>query len=507
MQNAVVFSYSVQPSQPGSYTIPAVRASVDGQTLVSQPVTLQVAQTDPQAPQAQPLFLTLTLPKSTFYVGEATTATVSLFSRYANQRLLRLPALSVDGAVVGTNVPVTAPRTVTTNNAVYRFESWRVPVTFAKTGNLRISAENCELAVQFRNQRSRDPFGFPSLFGDTETRRFTISSQPTAVGVRPLPSDNVPPEFTGAIGRFSLNASISSTNVAAGDPLTLTVRLSGLGNLESLRWSAPSNWTGFRLYEPMSRLEVSDALGHTGTKTIEQVVIPESTAVRAVPPIGFAFFDPVREIYQTLSHPGFALGVVAAATPAAQPTVTRATDRKDSHRATDIVHIKNRPGHLALTGSPLITRPGFLALGMLPLLAWIISLLWHQRVERLASDPRHARKREVTRRLKIGLATLRAHAQAGQVQDFHSQLFRLLQEVLGERLSLPAASITGEIVDHHLRASHVPVDLTDGVEQLFTQCDQARYAPDAVTGTLESTLPRAEEILRQLQYLEVNHEG
>jgi len=507
VQSAVVLSYSVQPSQPGTYSIPSVRTLVDGQALVSRPVTLQVAPTDPQSPQAQPLFLTLEFPKDAFYVGEATTATVSLFSRYASQRLLRLPSLSVDGAIVGTNVPVAAPQTVTTNNAVYRFERWQVPVTFVKTGNLRVSAENCEVGVQFRGQRSRDPFGFPSLFGDIETRRFTVSSQPVAVQVRPLPSENVPPEFTGAIGRFSLNAAISSTNVAAGDPLTLTVRLSGLGNLESLRWSAPSNWAGLRLYEPTSTLEVSDALGHSGAKTIEQVVIPDSTAVRAVPPIRFAFFDPVRDSYQTLGHPGFALKVLAAATPTAQPTIARAADSDGNQRATDIVHIKSRPGHLAVTGPPWITRPGFLALGTLPLLAWLISLLWHQRVQRLASDPRHARNREVARRLNAGIATLRSQTKTGQVQEFHSGLFRLLQEVLGERLGLPAASITGGIVEQGLRDAQVPTDLTANLEQLFAQCDQARYAPEAVPGTLESTLPRAEQVLRQLQHLEVKHDG
>jgi hypothetical protein len=93
------------------------------------------------------------------------------------------------------------------------------------------------------------------------------------------------------------------------------------------------------------------------------------------------------------------------------------------------------------------------------------------------------------------------------VQEFHSELFRLLQEVLGERLELPAASITGEIVDHRLRAAHVPTDLTDGIDRLFAQCDQARYAPDAVTGTLESTLPQAEQVLRQLQNLEVRRDA
>lgn len=505
MRSAVVLSYRVQAGQPGNYTIPSVRVRIDGQTLASQPVVLQVAQNDAQGEQAQPLILTLDFPKRAYFVGEATTATVSLFSRYASQRLLQLPSLSVDGAVVGTNVPVAAPQRVTTNNAVYALNRWQVPVTFVKTGTLRVSAEDCRLAVQFRSQGARDRFGFPSLFGEFDTREFTVSSPPLDVTIRPLPSENAPPEFTGAIGQFALKASISSSNVVAGDPLTLSVQLSGRGNLESLRWNAPSNWTGFRLYEPTSHLQVSDPLGQTGAKTIEQVIIPDSRAVLAVPPIRFAFFDPVRESFQTLSHPGFALKVMAASTPSAQPTIARAPDTETDRRTTDIVHIKSRPGHLALTHPPLIVRPGFLLLTTLPVLAWLLSLGWRQHLDRLAADPRHTRKRELARRLKVGLDTLRARARANQVQEFYSELFRLLQEVLGERLNLPAASITGEIVDQRLRSTSAPTGLIDATEALFAQCDQARYAPEAVAGSLESACAQAEQRLRELQQLEVKH--
>lgn len=507
VQSAVVLSYAVDTTsntQPGTYTIPAVRADVGGQTLSSQPVQLQVSA---EGEVGDIAFLTLSFPKSEFYVGESTLAEILLFSRYGG-RIAQHPGLSASGAVVGAKIEINNLQAiqVVTNSTVFSRVGWQIPVTFAKTGTLRFSAEDCVLTIQYRSQqRARDPFGFPSLFGGVETRNFNLASPPLAVTVRPVPTENVPAGFSGAVGRFNLEAQTSSTNVAAGDPLTLTVKLSGQGNLEALRWEAPSDWTGLKAYEPTSRLE-ADAFGLQGQKTIEQVLVPESTAVNAIPPIQFAFFDPEPGVYRVLRHPGFPLTVTPALSPSVQVMVTRPADSDAPPAAADIVHIKSRLGPLALVESTALRGPVTFLWSGIPVLAWILSLLWRSRAQRLASNPRHQRQRRTARRLKQGLIDLRQHAQANAVEAFHSELFRLLQEVLGERLDLPASSITGAVVNQHLQTPATPPELARAVDRLFTQCDQARYAPQAMSCTLSDLFTQAESTLRQLQILEVNRE-
>jgi hypothetical protein len=338
-------------------------------------------------------------------------------------------------------------------------------------------------------------------------RRFTLASGQLKVQVNPLPREGKPEGFGGAVGRFQLEASVSSTNVAVGDPLTLSVRLSGLGNLESLRWAAPTNWPGWRAYEPTSNLEVSDRFGQVGVRTVEQVLVPQSIGVGAIPPIRFAYFDPGKGAYQVVAHPGFALEVREALAGQAVATVSRRAESSDPEKTVqDIVHIKSRPGVLGVMASPWALRPWMLLAGLLPVVLWGVMQGWRWQSERLASDPQGMRRRAVQRRVRVGLVELEGRVSEGDVAGFHSELFRLMQEVLGERLDVPAASITGDVVEGCLRRPGMDLALADRVDRLFRECDQARYAPGGAGGKLARELGEVRGVLEDLQSMEVRRE-
>lgn len=502
-----VATYAVQPLEVGEYVIPSLRAAAGGREVVSNPVSLKVVKSDLGNGEAEPFFLTVNLPKASFYVGEATVATVILYSQYGGQ-LESAPKLVVEGAVLGDLVALENPQPISTNGVVYQRGGWRVPVTFMKAGEIGVRAEECQLAVQFRTQRQRDPFGFPSLFGDVEVRRFTLASGELKVRVNSLPREGRPEGFAGAVGRFQLEASVSSTNVAVGDPLTLSVRLSGSGNLESMRWAAPTNWPGWRAYEPTSDLEVSDRFGQVGVRTVEQVLVPQLSGLGAIPSIRFAYFDPFKAAYQVVDHPGFALAVSEALAGQAVATVTRRAQSADSEKSVqDIVHIKSQPGVLGVVVSPLALRPWMWLAGLLPVVVWGGLRGWRWWLERLAADPPGMRRRQVGRRVREGLVELEARSKAGDAAGFHSELFRLLQEVLGERLDMPAASITGEVVESARRRPGIDVALVDRVERLFRECDQARYAPGGGAGKLAEELGEVRDVLEGVQKMEVRREA
>ena len=499
VSQTLVISYHVTATQTGAFTIPPITATVDGRRLATQPLTLTVAPTDPTRPQHA--FLTLAFPKGRYYVGESTAAEIHLHAQGGS--VIRLPTLSGEGAIFGANVNAGQQTQVVTNNGIFDRLAWRVPVTFAKAGTFRYAAQDCQLRVEFRTAPRRDSIW--SFVPTVQSRVLNLASDPVTLQILPLPTDQVPPDFSGAVGRFSLDAHISSTNVAVGDPFTLTVRISGFGNLPAVRWSAPTTWPGLKGYDPTSQLESADPLGLVGTRVFEQVLIPESASVQAIPPLQFTFFDPTTESYQTASHPGFPIKILAAATPAARPLIAAPGAIESSRDPIDIVHIKNRPGTLAVASPPLITRPWFLALQLLPILAWAGSAFARQRREYLALNPRQLRRIEVGRRLKHGLTLLHSHATAHQTEAFHAELHRLLQEQLGERLDLPASAVSSEIVEQRLRGAVPDPALIDAVDRLFRECDLARYAPGAAATDLQSLLSQAEKTLRQLQNLTFPH--
>lgn len=499
--SAVVHFYAVTPSQVGQYIIPALSVKIDNRTFTSRPLQLNVTKSDSRL--AQIAFVTLTVPKQEAFVGEAIVCEMSLFAQ--GGELKQPPQMRGEGITISTNLSSDRTVQVQTNNNLYQRLTCRTPITFAKAGPIQLQAADCILDVRMRRPSGRrDPFGFDDFFSEVETRRLTLSSDPVTVQVLPLPTTNVPPNFTGAVGEFTLAASITTNVVSAGDPLTLTVQIRGRGNLENLSLTSPSTWQQFKTYAPISRTETTDEFGLVGTRTFEQVLIPEGPDVREIPAVTFSYFNPAPRAYRSLTHPAIPITVRPSTAPAVQSilTATPGAGREPAQDATQIVHIKNRLGTLAMARTPLLTRPWFLLLQLLPLLGWVAISLWHQRREAFRRDPRLQRRQQVARHIRLGLAQLRQQAAANQADAFYATLFHLLQEQIGERLELPASAITVETVENRLRPAGLPPPALASLQELFALCDQARFAPQPARGELSAWIPRVEAVLDELSTFE-----
>src|SRR5512140_1243955 len=107
----------------------------------------------------------------------------------------------------------------------------------------------------------------------------------------------------------------------------------------------------------------SNALGLQGTKTFEQVVVPQNPDIKALPPVSFSFFDPDQKAYRTLTQPAVPL-VVRPSGSTPTPTVLAASKgtQESTPPAQDIVPNKQRLGTLARIGPPLAEQTWFLAL-------------------------------------------------------------------------------------------------------------------------------------------------
>jgi len=251
-------------------------------------------------------------------------------------------------------------------------------------------------------------------------------------------------------------------------------------------------------------VETTDPLGLQGTKTFEQVVVPQSPDLKALPPVSFSFFDPDQKSYRTLTQPAIPLIVRpggSTPTPVVSASTRNPTDTPPP--AQDIVHIKPRLGAVAHIAPPLVLQPRFLALQAVPLLAWLSALLWRRRTEALANNPRLRRRRQVAQVIRQGLNDLRQHAAGNRSDDFFATLVRLLQEQLGERLDLPASAITEAVIEERLRPRGVPEAALGSLRELFQTCNLARYAPVKSSQELTAMIPKIEAVLRDLQGLKL----
>jgi hypothetical protein len=509
-------TFVLSPRQPGTYTIPALKVQMNGQTLSSQPLTFKALPADAAATDQsgqQLAFFKLQLPRKEVYFGEVFMVVFQVAVRenvVNHENILQnfdgyneCP-LKVEDCTVLRTAHMQRQR-VRLGNDIYGVSTLVTALSPVKTGPLTIGSIDVNLTLQLpaANQRRRDPFMDPfGMFQQVEEKRVTLSADPQQVTVLPLPKDNVPPNFNGAVGSYTMAVSAGPTNVAAGDPITVRVQIKGKGALDSLALPEQASWSNFKTYPPTTKVEPSDALGLEGSKTFEQVVVPQNADLTELPPVCFSFFDPELKQYRTLTQPAIPLVVRPGGSTPAPTTLAGTRPAQENSPATqDIVPNKQRLGAVLPAQPPLLRQSWFIALQGVPVLAFVLALVWRRHADALANHPRLRRRRQTDRVIHDGLAQMRHLARQNKSDEFFATLFHLIQERLGERLDVPSSAITEAVIEEHLRPCGVESSTLTSLQELFQACNLARYAPPGNPQELAAFIPRLETLLSELERL------
>ena len=407
---------------PGSNAAPA--------TL--PPPGVQMPPTNAAAPAGSRYgFIQLVVPKKQFYVGEVVPVEVNAFVPAGMQATANgLPTMGSEAFTLNPlgNKPEHGQREV--GGRDYTVLTWHSAVTAVKAGDFPLSMEMPATVVvreapQRRQRDSDDPFDqlfnnpfFAGQFSALgKQKEVTLASEPEVLAVLPLPTANRPADFTGAVGRFEIKASATPVSVAAGDPITLRVAVSGAGAFDRASTDGLANSAaGWKTYPPKSTFEAADSVGYQGTKTFEQVVIPKDDGVKEIPALRFSFFDPETQRYEIRATTPIPVQVTGAPANFAA-TTTAVAAASPAPAAPDLVPNKVETGRAVATLRPVFLSPWFLGAQGLPLGALGIGLAFIRRKRRFAADPRLARANAATRAIQSQLdamdQAMRQHAAPG----------------------------------------------------------------------------------------------
>src|ERR1035437_7687938 len=502
--SSITYNYIVAPQRAGEFVIPEIRVNVNGQPFSSLAVKLTVQKAG--APSAAAVnsgseiaFLKLTLPPKKIYSGETVIGQIELCLRddvqnYGNFNFSSTPA---DGFVIG-KMAQGSNRRAQIGNRVYTIVPISVALTAVKSGALTLGPFTASAVVVLPSQNQGDN-PFSAFLNRGEQKQVSLVTEQISVRSLPLPKENVPPDFNGAIGSFSLNTSAGPTNLTVGDPVTVRVQISGRGALDAIALPAQNSWHDFKTFPPTAKLETHDQFGLEGTKTFEQIVSPQNSDVRKLPPFTFSYFNPDDGRYHTLAQAAVPLVVNAAAATPLPAIVANKNSAPENQTPQDILPIKEKLGSLTQPGTPLVTQPAFLVAQAVPVLAFLAAFIWRKRTDNLANNPRLRRQRAVAQLVSGGLSDLNRFAAENKSDEFFALLFRLLQEQLGERLDCPAAAITESVVDERLGKMGMSAATQESLHELFQLCNQARYAPVRGTSELNSVAAKFEQTVGELQ--------
>lgn len=458
----------------GRFTIPGRTVQVDGKALEIPPVTVDVV------PQSEELrsraLLQLQTPQGPFYVGQAIEARLVLLVR-ADINISNISFPERNGeAFSNTEFNAEPLRSRTrVDGRIYNAFVWDIVLTPIKSGSTELSFSQ-SLAIQV--QRSNDRFNSIFSFNMTRPESLTVQTDIIETEILPLPTENQPEGFNGAIGEFSLTTDLSSDTLKVGEPLTLTLRLSGKGNFDRISAPIIPESDDWKLYPPKAEFIPSEASKIEGTKAFEYILIPQSTNPTELPEIPFSFFETASQTYRSITPPTIPVEI-APADPSAAPAVFSANGSNETEITIPEALLPIRPSlgrFQPLT--PLWQQALFLRSHLAIAILLAASAFLLRRRKALREDHHLARRHAGGRRVRKALKEAEAAAKASDAQAFFSAARTAIQHSAAKAgpQSAEAHSLVASDCLERLAAAGLPETDLNACRQLLDAADAHHFA-------------------------------
>lgn len=488
--------YSVMPLKTGRFTIPSLSINVNGSAYTTEAVEIEVADASsatgvtsaPPSPGTNAslddkIFLVLRLPKDKVYVNERLPVKILLFMSDLSVDDVRFPEFKQAGVDMDKfGQPRQYDQVI--NGRRYRIAEFDTNIYPTRAGEVTIGPVTLDCNLVMRSASARAPFGgsmfdddfFKTFFDRYEKRPLTVRSGTSDLTVLPLPEENKPADFDGAVGQFSLDASVGPVEVNVGDPVTVKMQIGGEGNLRMVQPPAFTTADNFKVYDPQIKEE-------NGFKKLEQVLIPESEQITEIPAVRFSYFEPVLRQYQTLTQGPFPVTVRKPKTDTGLKVVGPTVGGEAPVSAPpvlgqDIVFIKEDPGTFYVIGERFYRGLAFYCAVVLFLGLWGMLYGAYRRTRKMTTDVAYARRLLAPKEARRDLREARRLLPLEDTGKFYDALFRTLQKYLGNKLHLSAGTVTSETVQPKL-TGRVAEKWLEEIRQAFNECDAVRYAAPA----------------------------
>ena len=402
----VQFSWGIAAHEPGEFVIAPQQIMIDGQPVMTNEVRFSVesggTQGQATTDQENPMMprLEISLEKEQFYVGEVLPIEARLLvprgaPGAVGVRRTGLIEMEKDDFAVSRFPQQSEQTLIRIGNIDHVSLTYRSTISALREGELTVGPATMDLVVDVEVADSRSPFGgaFQGFFGrSTESRNLTVTSGEIPVKILPLPTEGRPADFSGAVGDFAINASVSPDSVKVGEPITVELLINGRGNFDALTTPKLANPEGWKTYPPR-KYNADGVVDQSSQPSIERrigfslVLVPEAVHPE-LPPFELNYFSPTQGEYVTLRTAPFPLTITAAPGSPASPESEVAIASEGavpkaipvSMPRADITDILTRvpgaatwvkPGRLAL-----IKQPAFWAAQSIPLALWIGAGFW-----------------------------------------------------------------------------------------------------------------------------------
>ena len=506
MTKSVSYTYTfvLLPQAAGNVTIGAAEVKVDGSSYRTRPLPIEIVnegegsraqqqqggsnraddtQADAQSRIGKDdILLRAVVSRSSVYKNEPLHVAFKLYTRVPYVNIVPESAPSFNGFW---SQDLSDPNSARVGRETYAGKVYETRVLYdyllypQQVGSLTIDPVDMTVVAQVVVQsRHADPFfgGGREVFNVPRK----VQSQRATVQVKALPA-GAPASFSGAVGNFTMNTQFPSERIAANSGATVTVKISGTGNLTFVQAPKLPLPTSFEQYNVKTTESINtSASGISGCRQFEYPFIARAEGAYDLEPIEFTYFDPQRVQYVTLKSKPLTLEITPDARGGGDAVVMQGRGMSKEEvkmLGQDIRFIKLGGAQLRSERVPFIFSAAYwiLLLGVLALFTMIYVALRKQ-----IRESQNVALVRGKRANKVAVQRFRAAKRYMEEQNrhaFYEEMLRALWGYMSDKFNIPVANLTKENVREELHKRGVSSEDSQRFTDIITRCDEAQYSP------------------------------
>jgi hypothetical protein len=519
MSQSKSYTYILEPQKLGKITIASASVEVDGNTIASNTIELEVVKADQkQSQQKQPvaredqeitggdLYLQTQVDKRAVYQNEQIVVTYTLYYRsVAAVRSYNLEKMPANPGFWTEDFDMPAQPTVETeiiNGVAYNKAVLKKMALFpTQVGELTIEPMSVTLSIL---QRKRTRSIFDSFFDDPfgRTVQKTIASKPVTINVKALPEKQKPADFSGAVGKYSLSVVCDKKQPETNEAVSIKVSLEGKGNIKLVKLPELKLPPDMEVYDPKERTRIQrDRVDIYGDKTVEYIVVPRLAGNYTLQPIIFSYFDTKEKKYKMLKTDPIVLQVAQGEGGVAGMAASGAnyTRQEVALLGEDIRFIKDVESFYRI-GEKIYLKWKYLILYLLPVMGLIIVYVYQRQREKLIGDAILARRKKAGKIAIKHLQQAKKALKMGVPGAFYHTLSQALQGFVSDKLNIQMTDFNAETVKRNLSQMHVSDEDITQYQACLDECDYRQFAGEKSNAEeMQAFFEKAKQILTRLE--------
>ena len=492
------YTYTLQAQKTGTFTIPSGSIIVGGQKYTSNGVSIKVLPADATPSKSQGgqggsrgsqasisndnIFIRTDVSKTNVYEQEAILVTYKLYTLVDVVQCNPKKMIDFNGFM---KQDIDQPTNKQFSLENYNGRNYTSVVLYKfllypqHSGVLQLDKWNFEAVIQVKNRAAVRSI-FDDFFDSYSNVSKIITAPAVKINVNALP-EGKPAAYTGTVGHFNMNSSLSANQVKANDAVTLKINIEGSGNMKLIKNPVIKFPDGFEAYDPkVSNNFKTTAAGVSGSKVIEYMVIPRHSGNFEIPSAEFSYFDTQAKTYKTLRTPVYKLQVAKGAGGESSPVVSSYVDKEDVKQLSkDIRYIQTDKFALSKEEEPLFGTYISWLMYLIPLLvSLILFILFRKQAKENANISLVKNKKAnkvAQKRLKLAQKLLKE----GNKDKFYEEVMKATWTYLSDKLSIPVSSLTKDKVESELTGYNVESVHINKFVSILNTCEFARYAPNS----------------------------